>query len=197
MKTADLTRQRLVRAALELFTTQGYHATTTPQLARRAGIAEGTIYRHFRGKRQLLNELHRGAARWAVGLVRGAEAERRRGTVQAKLAATGDALVQGAGREPDVVHLFFFQDHAALLDESSRAATRTFRAALERMVAQGKAEGSVRSGGVDVLAAAWLAVMLVALKRVVTREWGVNSGGVGLCREAAWATIARPAEPLQ
>src|SRR5207249_3783759 len=31
MTQADLTRQRLVRAALELFTAQGYHDTTTPQ----------------------------------------------------------------------------------------------------------------------------------------------------------------------
>ena len=72
MARTELTRQRLVRAALELFTTQGYHPTTTPQLAKRAGIAEGTIYRHFTGKRQLLSELYRGAARWATRLVQSA-----------------------------------------------------------------------------------------------------------------------------
>jgi AcrR family transcriptional regulator len=196
VKPADLTRQRLVRAALELFTAQGYHATTTPQLARRAGIAEGTIYRHFRGKQQLLNELHRGAARWAAGLVREADETHAGAPVRARLAALGEALVQGAGREPDVVRLFFFQDHTALLDETSRAAGRTFRIALERLIAQGKADGSVRPGGVDVLAAAWLAVMRVALERVVMREWGVNSAGVGLCRDAAWAAIAQTGEPV-
>jgi AcrR family transcriptional regulator len=195
VKPADLTRQRLVRAALELFTAQGYHATTTPQLARRAGIAEGTIYRHFRGKQQLLNELHRGAARWATGLVGEAEAASA-GAVRTRLAALGDALVQGAGREPDVVRLFFFQDHGALLDDTSRAAGRAFRTALERLIAQGKADGSVRPGGVDVLAAAWLAVMRVALERVVTREWAINSAGVGVCREAAWAAIAHTGEPI-
>ena len=36
MRQADLTRQRLVRAALELFTTRGYHDTTTPLLAKKA-----------------------------------------------------------------------------------------------------------------------------------------------------------------
>ena len=29
-----------MRAALELFTSQGYHASTTPQVARRAGVAK-------------------------------------------------------------------------------------------------------------------------------------------------------------
>ena len=49
------TRDRLLEAARELFTTAGYHATTTPILAQRAGVAEGTIYRHFPSKSALLN----------------------------------------------------------------------------------------------------------------------------------------------
>src|SRR5439155_924427 len=69
MTQADLTRQRLIRAALELFTTTGYHLTTTPLIARKAGVAEGTIYRHFDSKQHLLNELYRAAGRWAVRVV--------------------------------------------------------------------------------------------------------------------------------
>jgi len=53
MTQADLTHQRLVRAALELFTTTGYHLTTTPLIAKKAGVAEGTIYRHFASKQHL------------------------------------------------------------------------------------------------------------------------------------------------
>ena len=187
MKQADLTRQRLVRAALELFTTQGYHTTTTPQIARNAGIAEGTIYRHFTGKQQLLNELYRGAARWATQLVRQADS----GTMapHARLARLAELLVDGAGREPAVVRLFFFQDVSLLLDDKSRESSREFRGALENLVAQGKAEGSVRAGGVDALAAAWLGVMRVALERILAREWGMASAGVRLCTEAAWNAI--------
>src|ERR1700704_5803480 len=44
------TRQKLLRAALELFTTVGFRATTTPEIAARADVAEGTIYRHFTSK---------------------------------------------------------------------------------------------------------------------------------------------------
>lgn len=191
MAGSEVTRQRLIRAALELFTTQGYHLTTTPQLARRAGIAEGTIYRHFAGKRQLLGELYGGAARWATRLVRDADALPL--TPREKLGRLGQTLSDGAAREPAIVRLFFLQDLGALLEARAREAAREFRGALEGLVAQGKAEGMVRAGGVDVLAAAWLGVIRVALERIVGREWGANSAGVGLCLAAAWQAIA--AEP--
>ena len=189
MAQADLTRARLVRAALELFTTRGYHPTTTPELARKAGIAEGTIYRHFASKQHLLNELYRGAARWGLRLVR--QADEAAPQARDKLVRLAQLLVDGAGREPAVVRLFLFQDHGegALLDEQSRALAREFRGALESVVAQGKATGSVRPGGVDVLAAAWLGVMRVALERVVSRDWGAASAGVALCTNAAWNAI--------
>jgi len=74
MTQADLTRERLVRAALELFTALGYHDTTTPAIAKKAGVAEGTIYRHFAGKQQFFNELYRASARWAGKLVKDAGA---------------------------------------------------------------------------------------------------------------------------
>ena len=68
-RATDLTHQRLIRAALELFSTRGYHDTTTAQIAKKAGVAEGTIYRHFASKQQLLNELYRAALRWAAKAV--------------------------------------------------------------------------------------------------------------------------------
>lgn len=41
-------------AALELFTAQGYDATTVAQVARRAGVSEMTLFRHFATKEALL-----------------------------------------------------------------------------------------------------------------------------------------------
>lgn len=190
MKQAELTRERLLRAGLELFTAQGYREATTGDIARHAGVAEGALYRHFPGKQALLNEVYRGAAAWAAQRVRDADAAAT--TLPEKLAHLAASLVQGAGHEPAIVRLFFFQDHSALLEERTRTAAREFRGGLEGLVAQGKADGLVRTGGVDALAAAWLGVMRVALERIVTREWGTNSGGVTVCRDAAWAAIAQP-----
>jgi AcrR family transcriptional regulator len=47
-------RERLVVAAVDLFTEQGYDATTVAQIAERAGVTKSTFFRHFHDKRELL-----------------------------------------------------------------------------------------------------------------------------------------------
>jgi AcrR family transcriptional regulator len=46
--------ERLVVAAVDLFTEQGYDATTVAQIAERAGVTKSTFFRHFADKRELL-----------------------------------------------------------------------------------------------------------------------------------------------
>src|SRR5579863_2688761 len=49
------TRERLVRAALELFAEHGYDATTVSEIAERAGgLSKMTFFRHFPDKREVL-----------------------------------------------------------------------------------------------------------------------------------------------
>jgi AcrR family transcriptional regulator len=47
-------RQRLVVAAIDLFTEQGYDATTVAQITERAGVTKSTFFRYFPDKRELL-----------------------------------------------------------------------------------------------------------------------------------------------
>src|SRR5580692_8111678 len=47
-------RERLVVAAVDLFTEQGYDATTVAQIAERAGVTKSTFFRYFPDKRELL-----------------------------------------------------------------------------------------------------------------------------------------------
>ena len=47
-------RERLVVAAADLFTEQGYDATTVAQIAKRAGTTKSTFFRYFPDKREVL-----------------------------------------------------------------------------------------------------------------------------------------------
>jgi AcrR family transcriptional regulator len=187
MTQADLTRQRLVRAALELFTTQGYHETTTPQIAKKAGVAEGTIYRHFSSKQHFLNELYRAAARWAGNVVK--DADGLKVGPREKLAELARGLVAGAAGEPAVTRLFFVHRYDDLLDDESRKTARDFRLGVESLIAQGKADGSVKPGAAEVWAGVWLGVVTLALDRVSAKEWPEGHASVSLVLTGAWDAI--------
>ncbi len=47
-------RLRILNAALDLFSQQGYHGTSTRQIAQAAGVAEGSIFNYFPTKQHLL-----------------------------------------------------------------------------------------------------------------------------------------------
>ncbi|AXK34105.1 TetR/AcrR family transcriptional regulator [Streptomyces armeniacus] len=47
-------RERLERAALELYGERGFDRTTVAEIARRAGLTERTFFRHFADKREVL-----------------------------------------------------------------------------------------------------------------------------------------------
>ena len=187
---ADLTRQRLIRTALELFTTRGYHDTTTAQIAKKAGIAEGTIYRHFASKQQLFNELYRAAQRWATKIVQETARDPEAGPARAQLTAVAHGLVEGAAHDTAVVKLGLLEPPGGVLDDESRKTEREFRLALERIVAEGKAQGSVRAGAVEIWAAVWLATLSPALEKVVAGDWKPGDAGVRLVIDAAWRAIS-------
>ncbi|AFM39822.1 transcriptional regulator [Desulfosporosinus acidiphilus SJ4] len=53
-KTVEERRQDILQAALKVFSENGYKGSTTAEIARQAGVAEGTIFRHFATKKDLL-----------------------------------------------------------------------------------------------------------------------------------------------
>jgi AcrR family transcriptional regulator len=54
----EQTRQQLYEAALALFGEQGYEATTMRQIADRAGVSSGLLYKYFEGKRDMVLTLY-------------------------------------------------------------------------------------------------------------------------------------------
>ena len=52
-QTKRQTKERILKAALELFQEKGLDGTTTKEISKRAGIAEGTLFNYFKTKEDL------------------------------------------------------------------------------------------------------------------------------------------------
>ena len=183
------TRDRLLEAARELFTTTGYHATTTPILAKRAGVAEGTIYRHFPSKHALLNSAYQDVQRWGTACVREVTTGTGR-SVGERLNQLGRKWLECAEKDPARVRLLLGWRHVRELDDPSRAAAAELRHGLEHLIAHGKQEGSVRAGVVELWTSVWLTLVAFATERVAGREWNAAHPHALATLDAAWEAIA-------
>lgn len=47
-------QKKILLAAIDTFSEKGYAATSTSEIAKKAGVAEGTIFRHYKTKKELL-----------------------------------------------------------------------------------------------------------------------------------------------
>lgn len=54
----DDKRRQILEAALELFSDYGFHGASMAKLAEKANVPVGTIYRHFKGKEELIHALY-------------------------------------------------------------------------------------------------------------------------------------------
>ncbi|MGN7469535.1 TetR/AcrR family transcriptional regulator [Brevibacillus sp. SAFN-007a] len=47
-------QRNILRASVKLFAEKGFHASSTSEIAKEAGVAEGTIFRHYKSKKDIL-----------------------------------------------------------------------------------------------------------------------------------------------
>jgi AcrR family transcriptional regulator len=63
-------RKRIVKSALTLFQTKGFATTTTKAIARKAGIAEGTVFNYFKTKEDIALSFFEDEVDHAIAAVR-------------------------------------------------------------------------------------------------------------------------------
>jgi len=94
---------RIERAARKLFSEQGYEATTTRQIATRAGIGAGTLFVYFPEKRDLLFHLFRSDV---LAIKDTAFANLPRGTLVDRLTAVFGRYFDYYARDPRLSRIF-------------------------------------------------------------------------------------------
>ncbi|HEV8388852.1 MAG TPA: TetR/AcrR family transcriptional regulator [Dongiaceae bacterium] len=136
--SAILTRHRLRTAALELFVEQGVAETTTRDLAKRAGIAEGTIYRHFESKDELVRDLFKDHYfRFGGELDRIQATE---GALDLKLRAMIDYMCRLFDEDPTLYRFLLLVQHTALPNVRTAPTSPTviFRNLITRAIERGE-----------------------------------------------------------
>jgi AcrR family transcriptional regulator len=149
------TRDRLLRAAQELIEEDGYGAASVLAIAGRAGVAAGTLYRHFTSKEELFVELFRNVCDREVEAMRGAAAELPEDTGQLqRLVTVLQTFARRALRRPRLAWALLAEPVDPLVDAERLAYRERYRAMAARILRAGIEAGELPEQDPDLTAAA-------------------------------------------
>lgn len=156
MRDGSKTKGLIARTALLLFVEKGITETTIRDIAGAAGIAEGTLYRHYESKDQLAWELFStNYLAFARELDR---LQEEYDTLNDKLAAMIRQFCAFFDRDPVLFSYLLLAQHAQLKKVTPEMQTAV--TVLQKVIARGMARGEVPEMEVELAAAMVLGVVL-------------------------------------
>lgn len=135
---------RILEAAVKVFARQGFRQSTVAQIAKEAGVADGTIYLYFKNKDDILVHFFSFKAkqvfdRFREEVARGADSlEKLRNLIRVHL---GEFQ-----RDPDMAVVYQIETHQSrrLAEEQIREMGKMYRDIISDIVEEGQQEGLIR-----------------------------------------------------
>jgi len=149
------TRERLLTAARQVVEEGGYGAATVAAIADRAGVASGTLYRHFSSKEELFVELFRAVCDREVAAMREAAAAMPAGSSHVDvLVGVLSTFAARALRRPQLAWALLAEPVDPLVDAERLAYRERYRALTADALRAGIAAGELPDQNVSLTAAA-------------------------------------------
>jgi AcrR family transcriptional regulator len=137
-------REAIMNAALALFVERGFHGTAVPEIAEKAGVGAGTIYRYFENKEALVNALYRQEKQ---GFAARVLAEFPKSTIARELFKTmWHRMAKFAVENPKPFVFLELHHHAEYLDAESRALEQRMLELFTSVVVAAQARGELKDG---------------------------------------------------
>jgi AcrR family transcriptional regulator len=185
------TQEKIEQVTLALFAEKGVDRTTIGDIARAAGIAEGTIYRHYPSKEELVWQLF---SRHYLSLAERLDRlQAARQGLRAKLAAMVGLFCSLYEQDPDMFRFLLLVQHGQLERVTAEMQTpvTVLKAAIEAAVTRGE----IPRQDAQVATAIVLGIVLqVAVFRVYGRIGRPLGGFAEQLTESAWRALGGGAE---
>jgi TetR/AcrR family transcriptional regulator, fatty acid metabolism regulator protein len=199
-RRSDDKRSRILQAAVKVFARRGYFASRVADVARRAGVADGTIYLYFRNKEDILVSL--------FDEVMSEHLEGKRREVEpgsdapARLRAVAERHLGLLGRNRDLAVVFQVElrQSTKFMERFTASWLQDYFALIAEIIEQGQREGTLRAdlpvkvatkaffGVLDEMVTSWILSRkqydLVALAGPVVDLFLRGAGGPRPARES-------------
>jgi TetR/AcrR family acrAB operon transcriptional repressor len=151
----EATREKIREAGAALFAQKGLEATSVQDIARRAGVSAGLLYRHYRSKDELFLEIANEAREGLDALRTAFES----GEPRATLLLVAEEIVHDMKAGEAFSNVMILLTRALLMGDPRLSGLvetdKSMIEALADMIARGQAEGVFRAGDARAMACAF------------------------------------------
>lgn len=189
--SANPRRLAILEAALTLFAESGVNGVAVPDIASRAGVGTGTIYRYFLSKEALVNQLFRQEKQRIDDYL--VPVRQLEGNAREIFDLFWQQMLTFARECPRSFRFLELQDHRPYLDEASRNLERQVLVRRVRAFRAFQEQGEFRR---DLRAEIIMAMVWGALVNLVKATQAgyleLSDEDAGAAREACWQLCAAP-----
>ncbi|MCP4746277.1 MAG: TetR/AcrR family transcriptional regulator [Desulfobacteraceae bacterium] len=158
----------ILEAAIKVFAEQGFHQSTVAQIAKEAGVADGTIYLYFKNKDDILVQFYDYKTKQVFKKFR--DAVNKADTAITKLQNLIRAHLEAFQKEPYMAMVYQVEtrQQRRLAEQPIKEMSQMYRDIIAEVVEQGQEEGTIRrnlymgmvkrliNGAVDEVINAWI-----------------------------------------
>jgi AcrR family transcriptional regulator len=145
-------RETIIAAALDQVGRAGYASASMNAVARRAGVATGTVYRHFPSKADLFGEVFQRASNRELEVLRGLAAERDRPAAE-RLAACVEAFSRRALAGPVLAYAQIAEPVDPTVEAERLTLRRGYRDVFAGLLREGVDAGDLPEQDIETVAA--------------------------------------------
>jgi TetR/AcrR family fatty acid metabolism transcriptional regulator len=174
-------RDRILKAAVKVFARNGFHATRVSEVAKAAGVADGTIYLYFKSKEELLVSLFEDRVSKLLAFMEESlpklpsAPERLRAVIDMQL-----GLLEGERELAEVITVILRQS-TRLMKEFAAPKFLAYLDAIAKIVQEGQAAGDFRTDVSPSIAAR----AGVGARDGITLRWALGRAEQGALARAA------------
>ena len=159
---------QILEAAVKVFAKQGFHQSTVAQIAKEAGVADGTIYLYFKSKNDILVQFFRFRTKQVFESFREAVDDAETSTDKLRNLVRRHLAEFQRDRDGAVVYQVETHQNSRLAEAQIREMSKMYRDLISEIIEQGQQEGAIRKdlyvglvkrfiiGAVDEVINTWL-----------------------------------------
>jgi AcrR family transcriptional regulator len=180
-------RELIMTAALELFVERGFYGTAVPEIADRAGVGAGTIYRYFDSKEALVNEIYR-EQKLRFGRI-ATDDFPATAPIREQFRVLWTRMARFAIEHPSSFVFLELHHHARYLDAASRAVEQRMTELFGRIVIDAQARQELKPGDPHVLMGLVMGGFIGVIRNCVDGDRPLGDTDWKLAEQCMWEAI--------